>query len=76
MVGQISEYDQIKNFKEFLRTYNKFTETCFLDCIKELTSKEFKPEEMNSSDRCLQSYLKMAQRVSMRFREYCMQQKD
>uniref|UniRef100_A0A670K351 Mitochondrial import inner membrane translocase subunit n=1 Tax=Podarcis muralis TaxID=64176 RepID=A0A670K351_PODMU len=42
--GQISESDQIKQFKEFLGTYNKWTETCFLDCVKDFTS-EVKPEE-------------------------------
>ncbi|XP_076201790.1 mitochondrial import inner membrane translocase subunit Tim9 isoform X1 [Aptenodytes patagonicus] len=45
MAGQISESDQIKQFKEFLGTYNKLTENCFLDCIKDFTSREVKPEE-------------------------------
>ncbi|KAM9015931.1 mitochondrial import inner membrane translocase subunit Tim9 isoform 1-T4 [Guaruba guarouba] len=45
MAGQISEADQIKQFKEFLGTYNKITENCFLDCIKDFTSREVKPEE-------------------------------
>ncbi|XP_051478645.1 mitochondrial import inner membrane translocase subunit Tim9 isoform X3 [Apus apus] len=46
MAGQISESDQIKQFKEFLGTYNKITENCFLDCIKDFTSREVKPEEL------------------------------
>lgn len=33
-------------FKEFLGTYNKLTETCFLDCVKDFTSREVKPEEV------------------------------
>ncbi|XP_074852388.1 mitochondrial import inner membrane translocase subunit Tim9 isoform X2 [Carettochelys insculpta] len=45
MAGQISESDQIKQFKEFLGTYNKLTETCFLDCVKDFTSREVKSEE-------------------------------
>ncbi|XP_061854032.1 mitochondrial import inner membrane translocase subunit Tim9 isoform X2 [Colius striatus] len=45
MAGQISESDQIKQFKEFLGTYNKLTENCFLDCVKDFTSREVKPEE-------------------------------
>ncbi|XP_014815452.1 PREDICTED: mitochondrial import inner membrane translocase subunit Tim9 isoform X5 [Calidris pugnax] len=45
MAGQISESEQIKQFKEFLGTYNKLTENCFLDCIKDFTSREVKPEE-------------------------------
>ncbi|NXV80618.1 TIM9 translocase, partial [Atlantisia rogersi] len=46
MAGQISESDQIKQFKEFLGTYNKLTENCFLDCIKDFTSREVRPEEV------------------------------
>uniref|UniRef100_A0A8C3J5V0 Tim10-like domain-containing protein n=1 Tax=Calidris pygmaea TaxID=425635 RepID=A0A8C3J5V0_9CHAR len=46
MAGQISESEQIKQFKEFLGTYNKLTENCFLDCIKDFTSREVKPEEV------------------------------
>ncbi|PKU44766.1 mitochondrial import inner membrane translocase subunit tim9 [Limosa lapponica baueri] len=34
------------SFKEFLGTYNKLTENCFLDCIKDFTSREVKPEEL------------------------------
>uniref|UniRef100_G3X174 Mitochondrial import inner membrane translocase subunit n=1 Tax=Sarcophilus harrisii TaxID=9305 RepID=G3X174_SARHA len=45
MAAQISETDQIKQFKEFLGTYNKLTETCFLDCVKDFTTREVKPEE-------------------------------
>lgn len=46
MAGQIPESDQIKQFKEFLGTYNKLTETCFLDCVKDFTTREVKPEEV------------------------------
>ncbi|NWX74632.1 TIM9 translocase, partial [Alca torda] len=76
MAGQISESDQIKQFKEFLRTRNKLTENCFLDCIKDFTSRDVKPEEMTCSDHCLQKYLKMTQRISMRFQECHIQQDE
>nr|XP_037839990.1 mitochondrial import inner membrane translocase subunit Tim9 isoform X1 [Chlorocebus sabaeus] len=46
MAAQIPESDQIKQFKEFLGTYNKLTETCFLDCVKDFTTREVKPEEV------------------------------
>ncbi|XP_064515592.1 mitochondrial import inner membrane translocase subunit Tim9 isoform X1 [Pseudopipra pipra] len=49
MAGQISESDQIKQFKEFLGTYNKLTENCFLDCIKDFTSRDVKPEEQRQN---------------------------
>ncbi|XP_014334806.1 mitochondrial import inner membrane translocase subunit Tim9-like isoform X1 [Bos mutus] len=45
MAAQILESNQIKHFKEFLGTYSKFIETCFLDCVKDFTRKEIKPEE-------------------------------
>ncbi|XP_027977374.1 mitochondrial import inner membrane translocase subunit Tim9-like isoform X2 [Eumetopias jubatus] len=48
MAAQIPESDQIKQFKEFLGTYNKLTETCFLDCLKDFT-REVKPEEQNEA---------------------------
>nr|XP_061798972.1 mitochondrial import inner membrane translocase subunit Tim9 isoform X4 [Nerophis lumbriciformis] len=45
MAVQVSESDQIKQFKEFLGTYNKLTENCFMDCVKDFTSREVRPEE-------------------------------
>ncbi|XP_075855249.1 mitochondrial import inner membrane translocase subunit Tim9-like [Microcebus murinus] len=49
MVAQIPESDQIKQFKEFLGTHSKLTETCFLDCVKDFTPREVKPEEQNEA---------------------------
>uniref|UniRef100_A0A8C8B4Q2 Mitochondrial import inner membrane translocase subunit n=1 Tax=Otus sunia TaxID=257818 RepID=A0A8C8B4Q2_9STRI len=66
--------NQQQGFKKFLGTYNKLTESCFLNCTKDLTSREVKPEEMTCSDHCLQKYLEMTQRNSMRFQEYFTQQ--
>lgn len=36
-------------FKEFLGTYNKVTENCFMDCVKDFTSRDVKPEEVNET---------------------------
>ncbi|XP_075413500.1 mitochondrial import inner membrane translocase subunit Tim9-like [Tenrec ecaudatus] len=47
MAAQIPESSQIKQFKEFLGTYNKLLETCFLDWVKDCTTREVKPEEEN-----------------------------
>ncbi|XP_014447178.1 mitochondrial import inner membrane translocase subunit Tim9-like isoform X3 [Tupaia chinensis] len=49
MTAQIPESDQIKQFKEFLGTYNKLTETCFLDYVKDFTTREVKSEEQNEA---------------------------
>ncbi|XP_053700522.1 mitochondrial import inner membrane translocase subunit Tim9 [Synchiropus splendidus] len=76
MAVQVSETEQIKQFKEFLGTYNKVTESCFMDCIRDFTSREVKADESSCSENCLQKYLKMTQRISMRFQEYHIQQNE
>ncbi|KAB5562224.1 hypothetical protein PHYPO_G00015480 [Pangasianodon hypophthalmus] len=76
MAAQVTESDQIKQFKEFLGTYNKLTENCFMDCVKDFTTREVKAEETSCSESCLQKYLKMTQRISMRFQEYHIQQNE
>lgn len=35
-------------FREFLGTYNRLTENCFMDCVKDFTTREVKPEEVGS----------------------------
>ena len=35
-------------FKEFLGTYNKVTENCFMDCVKDFTTRDVKPEEVKT----------------------------
>nr|XP_013771018.1 PREDICTED: mitochondrial import inner membrane translocase subunit Tim9 [Pundamilia nyererei] len=74
-------FDQIVSvscvqFKEFLGTYNKVTENCFMDCVRDFTTRDVKPEESSCSESCLQKYLKMTQRISMRFQEYHIQQNE
>ncbi|KAK7879453.1 hypothetical protein WMY93_033841 [Mugilogobius chulae] len=39
MAVQVSESDQIKQFKRVLGTYNKVTENCFMDCVKDFTTR-------------------------------------
>uniref|UniRef100_A0A669EBX4 Mitochondrial import inner membrane translocase subunit n=2 Tax=Oreochromis TaxID=8139 RepID=A0A669EBX4_ORENI len=65
-----------RTFKEFLGTYNKVTENCFMDCVRDFTTRDVKPEESSCSESCLQKYLKMTQRISMRFQEYHIQQNE
>lgn len=67
---QIQQFDQIKQFKEFLGTYNKFPATCFLGCVKDPTTRGIKPEETTCLEHCFQTYLKMTQGISMGFQEY------
>uniref|UniRef100_A0A8C5HRS9 Mitochondrial import inner membrane translocase subunit n=2 Tax=Gouania willdenowi TaxID=441366 RepID=A0A8C5HRS9_GOUWI len=76
MAVQVSESDQIKQFKEFLGTYNKVTENCFVDCVRDFTTREVREAESSCSEACLQKYLKMTQRISIRFQEYHIQQNE
>lgn len=36
-------------FKEFLGTYNKVTENCFMDCVKDFTTRDVKPDEVQKN---------------------------
>ncbi|XP_012926194.1 mitochondrial import inner membrane translocase subunit Tim9-like isoform X1 [Heterocephalus glaber] len=76
MAAQISDSDKIKQFRELLGTYNKLTETCFLDCVKDFITREVKPEEISCSEYSLQKYLKMTQRISVRFQGYHIQENE
>lgn len=48
-------------FKEFLGTYNKVTENCFMDCVKDFTSRDVKPDEVNRKW-CLMTFRHLADR--------------
>ncbi|EDX01572.1 mitochondrial import inner membrane translocase subunit Tim9 [Drosophila teissieri] len=62
--------DQMKTFSDFLMSYNKLSEICFTDCIRDFTSRDVKDSEEKCSLNCMEKYLKMNQRVSQRFQEF------
>ncbi|XP_044730216.1 mitochondrial import inner membrane translocase subunit Tim9-like [Chrysoperla carnea] len=64
------ETSQIKNFKDFLISYNKLSELCFVDCISDFTSRNVKPEEERCAVNCAEKFLKANQRISERFQEF------
>ncbi|KAK0158780.1 hypothetical protein PV328_009734 [Microctonus aethiopoides] len=64
------EAEQIKSFKDFLMSYNKLSEICFIDCISNFTTRDVKPKEEKCTLNCMEKYLKMNQRMSQRFQEY------
>ncbi|XP_066199766.1 mitochondrial import inner membrane translocase subunit Tim9-like [Saccopteryx leptura] len=43
MTAQLPEFYQMKHCKQFLGTYSKLTENCFLDYVKDFTKE--KPDE-------------------------------
>ncbi|XP_072756119.1 mitochondrial import inner membrane translocase subunit Tim9 [Anoplolepis gracilipes] len=64
--------DQIKSFREFLTSYNKLSEICFVDCISDFTTRDVRAKEEKCTLNCMEKYLKMNQRVSQRFQEFQM----
>ena len=66
----MSPADQIKQFKEFLQSYNGVAEFCFLDCVNDFSSRKVSHKENECSTNCLQKYLKATARISQRFQEH------
>lgn len=64
--------EQIKAFRDFLTSYNKLSEVCFVDCINDFTTRDIKKTEEKCAVNCMEKYLKMNQRVSQRFQEFQM----
>ncbi|RWS28760.1 mitochondrial import inner membrane translocase subunit Tim9-like protein [Leptotrombidium deliense] len=64
--------DQIKQFKDFILNYNRLSEQCFMDCIYDFTTRNLSSKEDDCSNKCVDKFLKMNQRISQRFQEYQM----
>ncbi|XP_005181208.1 mitochondrial import inner membrane translocase subunit Tim9 [Musca domestica] len=64
--------EQMKTFTDFLMSYNKLSEMCFTDCVRDFTAREVKESEEKCSLNCMEKYLKMNQRISQRFQEFQM----
>ena len=69
-LNQISASDQVKQFKEFLQSYNSVTEFCFIDCVNDFSSRKVSHKESDCSTNCLHKYLKATARISQRFQEH------
>lgn len=66
----------IRTFKEFLNQYNILAEQCFMDCVRDFTTRTVSEKEETCATNCLDKNLKMIQRISMRFQEYQMIQAE
>ncbi|XP_012278920.1 mitochondrial import inner membrane translocase subunit Tim9 [Orussus abietinus] len=64
--------EQVKSFRDFLTSYNKLSEICFVDCIMDFTTRDIRAKEEKCALNCMEKYLKMNQRVSQRFQEFQM----
>jgi len=70
------ESDQVKAFKDFLQSYNKLSEICFVDCITDFTTRDIRDKENKCAVNCLEKYMKMTQRLSQRLQEFQMIQNE
>ncbi|KAH6922286.1 hypothetical protein HPB50_012065 [Hyalomma asiaticum] len=65
--------EQIKQFKDFLVSYNKLSELCFADCVHDFTVRHVRDKEEKCAMNCMEKYMKMNQRISQRFQEFQIQ---
>lgn len=64
------QQEQVKQLRDFLMSYNKLSELCFNSCVHDFTTRRVLEPEDSCSSHCVEKYLKLNQRVSMRFQEY------
>ncbi|KAI6205279.1 Zf-Tim10-DDP domain-containing protein [Aphelenchoides besseyi] len=60
----------LQTFRDFLAQYNAVTEHCFTSCVQDLTSRVVSDKEEKCAKNCLNKFLKMTQRLSLRFQEH------
>uniref|UniRef100_T1IPQ4 Mitochondrial import inner membrane translocase subunit n=1 Tax=Strigamia maritima TaxID=126957 RepID=T1IPQ4_STRMM len=68
--------EQIKQFKDFLMSYNKLSELCFNNCVHDFTVHHVRNKEETCAMNCMEKYLKMNQRISQRFQDFQTQQNE
>ena len=67
---------QVVQLKEFMKTYQKVTQVCFMDCVKDFNTRELSKEENNCQANCLKKYMAITTRIAQRFTEYHMQSQE
>ncbi|XP_070577914.1 mitochondrial import inner membrane translocase subunit Tim9-like [Ptychodera flava] len=76
LTPQQQQQAEVKQFREFLLSYNRLSEMCFTDCVNDLTTRKVTDSEDSCAQNCMDKYLKMTQRISQRFQEYQVQQNE
>ncbi|TKR80741.1 hypothetical protein L596_014761 [Steinernema carpocapsae] len=66
----------LKTFRDFLMQYNLVTERCFTACVVDMGSRTVSDKEEKCSSNCLDKFLKMTQRLSLRFQEHQLLQNE
>jgi len=61
------DYNALRNFREFLETYNKISETCFNRCIVNLHQRTMTEEESRCADICTERNVVVNHKVLQSF---------
>ncbi|XP_064404056.1 mitochondrial import inner membrane translocase subunit Tim9-like [Halichondria panicea] len=65
---------EVTQFKDFLTTYNNVTENCFTECVNDFTARRLSKHENECCMNCVDKYVKMSQRITMRLQEHLQMQ--
>lgn len=60
---------EVIQFKNFLASYNKLSEACFVDCVHDFTNRKISSNENNCAMHCTEKFIKVMQRVGLRLQE-------
>ena len=63
----IIDVNSLRNFREFLETYNKISETCFNRCVVNLHERELSEEESQCADLCTERNVLVNHKVLQSF---------
>lgn len=67
---------QVLQIKEFMKTYQKVTQVCFLDCVQDFGSRELSTTEKTCQNNCMKKYMATTTRIAQRFSEYHLQEME
>ena len=58
---------QNEQMKDFLKSYNKTTQLCFNDCVRNFTTADLSESEITCGQKCVSKYLEYSARVAQQF---------
>ena len=58
---------QNEQMKDFLKSYNKTTQLCFNDCVRNFTTADLTEGETTCGQKCVSKYLEYSARVAQQF---------
>ena len=61
--------EKIKNYKDFLTNYNKLSELCFNDCIRDFSTEKIWKGEKNCTLKCAEKHFKGSHEILTKFME-------